>query len=176
MRIIGVIVAAAMLVFFVLCFFAGVFDTMTVSVRDEGPFNLIFREHRGPYRGVRFALYDVYSYLKDKHSMQPQRGFVMFLDNPQKTKKEDLRCRAGCITDSIVANVSGQYATEVFAKTKAVRGSFRLRSFMSPMTGPVKFYPRMLETLRTEKLTSAGPVMEIYDVPAKTIIYIAPVK
>jgi hypothetical protein len=176
MRILGAIIAAALLVFFALCYFAGVFDSLRLSVQEVGPYALIYREHKGPVQGVRFVLFNVYAYLKDKRSIRPERGFVVFLDNPQKTKKEELHSRAGYITDSLLTNVDSLYKTDVFPRTRAVTGTIRLRSFMSPMSGSVKFYSKLPEFLHRQMLEPAGPVMEIYDIPAKKILYCEPVK
>jgi AraC family transcriptional regulator len=175
-RIVIAIAGITCAVFLLLCWAAGVFDTVDMHAGEQGPYSLVFREHRGPYRGVKLALYDVYHYLSDKRSIVPKRGFAVFYDNPQKVKPDSLRSIAGYITDSILPGVVPPYKTDVFAKTRAVTGVFPIRTFMSQFTGPIKFYPRLLLYLKKEKLEAAGPVMEIYDMAAKKIIYIAPVK
>jgi AraC family transcriptional regulator len=175
MRIVVVVVAIACAVFLGLCICAGVFDTVTMSAGEMGPYCLVYREHRGPYRGVKYAMFDVYKYL-EKRSIVPRTGFAVFYDNPQKVMPADLKSIAGFITDTILAGVAAPYAAGTFARTRAVTAVFPLRSFMSQMTGPVKVYPKLQRFLQENKLESAGPVMEIYDIAAKKIVYIAPVK
>lgn len=176
MRIVIAIVGITCAAFILLCRAAGVFDAVSMQTGEQGPYSLVFREHRGPYRGVKFALLDVYHYLNDKRSIVPQRGFAVFYDNPNKVKPDSLRSIAGYITDSILPGVTTPYKTDVFAKTRAVTGVFPIRTFMSQFTGPLKFYPRLLLYLKQEKLEATGPVMEIYDIGGKKIVYIAPVK
>jgi hypothetical protein len=177
MRILAVIITVCLAAFFCLSYYAGVLDKADVALSVAcGPYNLIYREHKGPYKGVRVALYDVYRYLSEKRSITPQKGFAIFYDNPRTTKSADLRSIGGYITDSLLANVAAPYSVRVFQRTPAVVGVFPLRSFMSPMTGPMKFYPAMLALLEKTKRTPDGPVMEIYDVPGRKILYIAPVK
>ena len=176
MRILAVIIAIALIAFFGLSYVAGIFDKADVTLRDAGPYNLIYREHKGPYKGVRFVRYDMFRFLKEKRSIVPQKGFAIFYDNPRKKNPGGLRSVAGYITDSLLSGVPAPYVTEVFPKTASIVGTFPLRSFMSPMTGPMKFYPEMLMLLSRQKREAAGPVMEIYDVPARKIMYIAPLK
>jgi hypothetical protein len=175
-RIVIAVLGVTCALFLLLCRAAGVFDSVSMQTCEQGPYSLVFREYKGPYRGVKFALYDVYHYLKDKRSIAPAKGFAVFYDNPQKVKPDSLRSIAGYITDSILTGVAPPYKTDVFAKTRAVTGVFPIRTFMSQFTGPIKFYPRLLLYLKQEKLEAAGPVMEIYDIGGKKIVYIAPVK
>ncbi len=176
MRILGLIVGASALVFLCLCFFAGIFDTVKVRIDSMGPYNLVFREHKGPYKDVRFVLYDVYQYLTKKRSLTPTQGFAVYFDNPHTTKQNELRSQGGYITEKFLDSVSAPYAAEIFIKTECLIGEFPIRSVLSPMTGPMKFYPKMAEFLVKEKREIKGPVMEIYNIPAKKILYIAPLK
>jgi hypothetical protein len=175
-RILAVIVVISLAAFLCLCGFAGVFDKADVAISEAGPYNLVYREHIGPYRGVRVALMDVYRFLTEKRSIKPNKGFAIFYDNPRKKKQDELRSIGGYLTDSLLAGVNAPYAVQVFPKTACIVGTFPLRSFMSPMTGPMKFYPKMFALLTKEKREAAGPVMEIYDVPSRKIVYIAPLK
>jgi hypothetical protein len=176
MRILAVVIAISLAAFLGLCSFAGVFDKADVAVSVAGPYNLVYREHIGPYKGVRVALVDVYRFLTEKRSLTPKKGFAIFYDNPRKKKQDELRSIGGYLTDSLLTGVPAPYAVQVFPKTASIAGTFPLRSFMSPMTGPMKFYPKMIALLAQEKRELAGPVMEIYDVPARKIVYIAPLK
>jgi AraC family transcriptional regulator len=176
MRIVIAILGITCAVFLLMCWAAGVFDTVNMKVAEQGPYSLVFREHKGPYRGIKYALYDVFRYLSDKRSIAPKLGFAIFYDNPQKVKPDSLRSIAGYITDSILPGVTEPYKTDVFAKTRAITGVFPIRTFISQFTGPLKFYPRLLLYLKQEKLEAAGPVMEIYNIAGKKIVYIAPVK
>ena len=176
MRILALIIAISLVAFIWLSYYAGVFDKADVALRDAGPYNLIYREHKGPYKDVQIAQYDVFRFLKEKRSMAPQRGFAIFYSNPRKKNPGELRSAGGYITDSLLSGVPVPYVAEVFPKTACIVGEFPYRSFMSLMTGSMKFYPEMLMLLAKQKREAAGPFMEIYNVPAKKILYIAPLK
>lgn len=176
MRILGLVIGIALIAFFGLSYYAGVFDKVEVTLADVGPYAAIYREHTGPYREVRFVIRDVYAYLTEKRSISPQKGFAIFYDNPRKTKQQDLRSIGGYITDSLLPAVPVPYATKIFPKTQCMVGTFPLRTFMSAMTGPMKFYPEMMKQLTDRKREMAGPVMEIYDAPSRKIMYVAPLK
>jgi hypothetical protein len=178
-RILAIVIAISLLAFFGLSYYAGILDKIDVSLADAGPYNLIYRQHKGPYGGVRAVVYDVSRYLSEKRAIAPRTGFAVFYDNVRRQrmkKQEELRSIAGYVTDSLLADVPAPYAAGVFPKTQSILGVFPFRSFMSPMTGPMKFYPKMAEILIQKKREAAGPVMEIYDVPARKILYIAPLK
>jgi hypothetical protein len=175
-RILAVVIAISLIAFLTLSYYAGLFDKMDITMSEAaGPYNLVFREHKGSYRGVRAALYDVSRYLSEKRSITPRRGFAVYYDNPRKKKQEDLRSIGGYITDSLLSDLPAPFIAAVFPRTRSVMGIFPFRSFLSPMTGPMKFYPEMAKIRIKQKCEMAGPVMEIYDVPAKRIVYIAPV-
>jgi AraC family transcriptional regulator len=175
-RILAIVIAISLIAFFGLSYYAGVLDKIDVSQADAGPYNLIYRQHKGPYGGVRAVVYDVSRYLTEKRSIAPRKGFAVFYDNPRTKKQEELRSIGGYITDSLLADVAAPYVAAVFPKAQSIVGIFPLRSFMSPLTGPMKFYPKMAELLVQKKREAAGPVMEIYDVAARKILYIAPLK
>jgi hypothetical protein len=172
-RILGAVIGVALIAFFGLCYFAGVFDKVEVSVADVGPYAVVFRDHTGPYRDIRFVIRDVYGYLSEKRSVFPKKGFALFYDNPRKTKQQDLHSIGGYITDSLLTGVSVPYAVKILPKTESIIGTFPLRTFMSAMTGPMKFYPEMFKLLTEKKREIAGPVMEIYDASSGRIMYVA---
>ncbi len=176
MRTVGVVLFLALVAFFITCYCAGVFDEVAIAAGQRGPFFLVYREHLGPYRDVKFVRADVCKYLMQRRSLSPTLGFARFLDNPQKVNRDRLRSIAGYITDSLLANVESPYKTGVFPKTRSVSGVFVVRSPLSQYIGALKFYPRLFRYCRREKLEMAGPVMEIYDAAGKRIEYIAPVQ
>lgn len=180
MRILAVIIAISLIAFFGLSYYAGIFDKLDASLSAAGPFNLVYREHTGPSRGVRAAQNDVFRFLSEKRSVVSRKAFAEYFYNPGKTKAEELRSIGGYITDSLMSGVPAPFVAEIFPQTLSIVGVFPLRSFMSIMTGPMKFYPKMAEILIKQKREAGrearGPVMEIDDVPAGKIVYIAPLK
>jgi hypothetical protein len=176
MRLVGGVLFLLLAAFFVACYCVGVFDEVAMTAGERGPFFLIYREHVGPYREVKFVKTEVARYLAGRHETIPARGFARFLDNPQKVQPENLRSIVGYITDSILSGVTTPYKTDIFLQTRCVSGVFSIRSHFSQFIGALKFYPRLFRYCRREKLEMAGPVLEIYDGAGKRIEYIAPIK
>ncbi len=174
MKIFAIIAAAVTLLMLLVAFIGGVFDQVTFSIQETGPYNLIYKEHKGPYTGIRLVLNDVFKYVVKQKKVRIKQGFAIFYDDPAKVPSDSLRSIGGVITDSL-PEVSAPYKTALFPKTKAVVGVFPIRSFLSYTSGTIKFYPQLQNYLSENKLQSSGPVMEIYDSPARTITYVAPV-
>jgi AraC family transcriptional regulator len=176
MRILAAAVVFALAASFIVSFLLGVFDEMALSAGECGPYCLVYLDHTGPYREVNSVLPDIGRYLRNRGVPVPARAFASFLDNPRKVKPGNLRSMAGYITDSLLPDVKPPVKTAVIPATRAVKGVFPVRSFLSKNIGPLKFYPRLLRYCENEKLVMNGPVMEIYDSAGKRIEYIAPVK
>lgn len=155
--------------------YAGMFDRMEMTREPRGPFNLVYREYRGPYKGIRFIMNNVYLYVRDSLRLQTDRGFAAFYDNPQTADPDSLRSISGIIVDSVVA-VSTPYKSGVFDRTDAVVGQFRLRSFFSYTTGGQKFYASLQQYLAEKKIEQTGPVIELYDMAERIIYFVAPVQ
>jgi hypothetical protein len=176
MRIVAVVIGVALLALVIMSYFAGLFDSVKVSMDTTGPYALVYRQHKGPYGGIKFAMYDVFAYCRDNRGFSPKRGFAIFYSDPQIVKPDSLLSDGGYITDTLLTNVPEPYKTSIFTQCKSVTATFPLRSFLSPMTGATMFYPAMVEFLKKENKQVRGPVMEMYDIAAKKIVYIAPLK
>jgi hypothetical protein len=55
-------------------------------------------------------------------------------------------------------------------------GTFHIRSFLSNYTGTQKYYSAKESFARENKVVLAGPVIELFDMGARRVFYIAPVK
>jgi hypothetical protein len=153
---------------------SGLFDTVKISTQTFGPVNLVYREHQGPYIGVRYILNDVYKFLFDKENIRVKKGFAIFYDDPSKMDEDSLRSIAGAVTDSLI-KVSMPYKSGQFKKTEAVVGVYPIRSLLSYTTGVLKFSSAFEKYSKKNSLKQSGPTLEIYDTASKKIFYIAPV-
>ncbi len=173
-RVFAIAVGAAFGVGLLVCFWAGLFDSVRLEQRPAGPWNTIQRHYTGPYDAIRFAIRTVALYAGQQVGRTPARGFAVFFDEPQEMEAAALRSIAGCIIDSLIAEPDTPFVSVRVAQFPAVVGTFRLRSFFSYMSGVFKFYPALAAYLREEKLELAGPVVEIYDLDRRVIEYVAP--
>ena len=170
--IIGLCVALALSGVF---FWAGMFDTCSMTREPRGPFKLIYREYEGSYDGIRFVMNNVFHYVRDTLELAAVNGFAVFYDNPQTDQPDTLRSIAGIIVDSLVP-VNTPYKTGQFERTDAVVGQFKIRSFFSYTTGGYKFYEQLQRFIKEKNIEQTGPVMEMYDMVQRSIFFIAPVQ
>ncbi|NLE00600.1 MAG: hypothetical protein GX640_12075, partial [Fibrobacter sp.] len=132
----GVVVCLMVLV----AYMAGIFDTVTFTHTEVGPYNLIYREHRGQYAGIRFLMNDVFKHvISSQKKVKIQYGFAIFYDDPSKVPQDSLRCITGVITDSIVQTTK-PYKSATFKRTDALITEFPVRSPLSYTTGYYKYY------------------------------------
>jgi hypothetical protein len=176
MRIIGIIIIVLFAFFLGASFYAGMFDRLSLEVAEVGPYPIVYRENKGPYDGVKFALHDVYHYLKTKRMQWTTRGIGIFYDDPRMVKPQDLQSIAGCVTDTMLTNLAAPYKSQVLPKTRAIVGTFRIRSFLSNFTGTEKYYSAKDKFAKKNDCVLAGPVIELFDMGARRVFYIAPVK
>jgi len=104
------------------------------------------------------------------------KGIAVFYDNPQTVKAQDLHSIAGCITDTVLTNLDTPYKSQILPKTRAIVGTFHIRSFLSNYTGTQKYYSAKESFARENKVVLAGPVIELFDMAARRVFYIAPIK
>ena len=165
----AVVIAATAAVFF----YIGLFDRMDFSCASRGPYRLIYREYRGPYRTVPFIVNNVCRYARDTLRIATATPFALYYDRPRLTGGEMLRSICGVIADSVPPLKPG-LRKGTFHTTDAAVGSFRLRGFFSPAIGAHKFYSALPRYLEKKNLRQRGPVMEIYDSKLHRIYFVAP--
>jgi hypothetical protein len=172
----GVVTGVVIALTLGLCWWAGFFDPLPLVERPMGPYNLLFREHRGPYQGIKVVVNDVAVLYRARQGRQPQVGFAIYYDDPSSARPDSLRSIAGCVTDTLLSGLGAPYQTTVFERTSAIVGTLRLRSFLSYMTGVLRFYPKLRAYVADHGARQSGPVMELYDMAKREIVYIAPLE
>ncbi|MBD3241037.1 MAG: hypothetical protein GF331_10670 [Chitinivibrionales bacterium] len=170
-------VAAAVLIIGVaLTWWAGYFDSVVLTERTMGPYHLLYREHRGPYEGIRFAMRDVFLYYRRLYGEAPARGFSIYYDDPANIEADSLRSIAGVLTDSLLTDPKEPYRSRTVPAHHALVGTFPLRSPFSYMIGVLKFGDVLEEYLEETEREPQGPTMEIYDLEDRVIRYVVPIE
>lgn len=154
-------------------YYAGMFDPLEITEEQCGPFRLMYREYRGPYKAVRLMMNNVYRYARDTLHLKTETGFAVFYDDPQ-SRADMLRSISGVIIDDSLKSLPPPYKTGTFRRTEAVVGRFRLRSFFSYATGSYKFYEGLSRFSAAQKINRSGPVMEIYEPSHRSLRFIWP--
>lgn len=172
MRKVALIIAGAVTILMLLvAFIGGIFDFVSFSVQKVGPYNLVYKENKGSYTGIRLILNDVFRYVVKEKKGKVLQGFAIFYDDPSKVPTDSLRYIAGVITDSL-HQVSNPYKSVVYPQTDAVVGQFPIRSFLSYTSGTYKFYNELKKYVAKNDLKISGSVLEIYDSAKRQITYV----
>ena len=175
-RIFGVVAVVVLVVGLALAFWAGYFDAVRIDYREAGPYHVLYREHAGPYEGLRFVMRDVFLYYRETFEATPKIGFGVYRGGPQSAHGDSLLCQAGCLTDTLIDSPSEPYLSRTIPKREALVATFPLRSPFSYMTGVVKSYPALEEYMAEEGLVQDGDVVELYDLGERELRYVAPVR
>ena len=175
LRIFVPVAAVVLCAVLALCFWAGYFDRVRMSRETVGPYHLLYREHRGPYEGIRFAMRDVFLYYRDTYEQTPACGFSVYEDDAGITERDSLRSRAGCLTDTLLVDPDAPFRSRTVPEYRAAVGTFPLRSPFSYMVGVMKHRRALQRFLDDEGLERGGAVMEIYDMEKREIRYVTPV-
>ena len=173
--ILGIVCIVLVFVVFLL-YYAGMFDRITMSVRTTGQLHVVCRDNIGPYKGTRYVMYDVFKYLTDKRNMHPMAGIGIFYDNPNVVAEKDLHSKAGCVVDSLPQDVAAPYEALTLDSMRAVVGEFKIRSALSNFSGTLKFYSGLGKYAHKNNIVVGSPIIEVYDMTAHKILYIAPIK
>ncbi|MBN1897634.1 MAG: GyrI-like domain-containing protein [Spirochaetes bacterium] len=157
---------------------SGFFANIEITEEGKGPFQLVYQEYTGDYKNASMIIDQVYQALKDE-KVEPLLGFGIYYDRPGKVKKEELKSDLGCILEKKdygrIEHLEKKFNVKKFSRTNCIVASLPFNNQFSIMIGIVRVYPRLFKYL-SQKGLKGGPVMEIYNIPEKKIIYIIPLK
>lgn len=143
-----------------LYFHLGMMKPVSVTIEKRGPFELLFKQHMGPYHQIGGTIKEVEDWVGDHH-LRCAQTFGEYLDNPELMDEDRLRSHGGCILSKPLptpppADFQAQHRPE---KSYAV-GHFE----GSPAIGPYKVYPKVRKYLSEHHLKSSAPVIELYTI------------
>lgn len=152
----------------------GGFEKVIPKIEKCGGETLVFEKIKGDYKQSAEVSDRVYQKLLNDHNIETTKGFGLYYDNPGTTEKEKLRSEVGCILESSFDKVDE--IKEVFEVTKFptqqyLRAEFPYKGKPSVILGIMKVYPALKEHVVATGYDMDSPVMEIWDVPNKKIIY-----
>jgi hypothetical protein len=153
----------------------GAFTKVGVVEKQLGPLWLAYEKHIGDYKKVAQIMDKMYRDLK-KSGVETTRGFGMYFDNPRKVEKDKLRSVVGCILDNVdsttIESLKVKFRLKPYPQSKCVVSQFPFKGKPSIIMGIFKVYPKLSKHLKKQSQREI-PIMEIYDVPGKTISYVA---
>jgi AraC family transcriptional regulator len=142
-----------------LYFHLGVYEPVNVALEKRGPFELLFKQHTGPYHQISGAIQAVETWVQEHH-MQCAQTFGEYLDNPETVDEDRLRSHGGCVLTTAVAVPPPEFQYQKRAERNYAVGRFK----GSPAIGPYKVYPKVRRFLNEHNLKSSSPVIELYTV------------
>lgn len=169
--IIGVVIVLLLVAY---AWFGG-FAKVRFAEQQAGGEVLVYESLTGEYRHSAAAMDRIYYALLEEDKTETYKGCGIYYDNPQKVEKSKLRCDAGCLLESpsqeLLQKLEGRYQIKTLPEQSYLVTEFPYKGSLSVMMGIMKVYPAMNRYLAEKGLDSEGAVTEIYDIPAKKIIY-----
>jgi DNA gyrase inhibitor GyrI len=142
-----------------LFFYLGVYKPVDVRLEKRGPFEVVFKQHIGPYHTIGASIREVENWAQT-HGLNCPQTFGEYLDNPEAVDEDRLRSHGGCILTSAPATVPSEYQYQHRPERSYAVGRFE----GSPAIGPYTVYPKLRKFLDEHRLKSSSPVIEIYTV------------
>lgn len=148
-----------------LYFHLGVYEPVKVAVERRGPFELLFKEHIGPYHQINGTIKEVEAWAKD-HNTRCAQTFGEYLDNPEAVDEDRLRSHGGCVLSTPLPTTPPDLQYQKRAERSYAVGRFN----GSPAIGPYKVYPKVRRFLDEHHLRSSAPVIELYTINGNEMI------
>jgi len=149
----------------------GLLRPIRFEEEEVAAMNLAYRLHVGDYSQSSLGMDAVYHQLTEQ-GISNVTGFGLYYDNPSTTPKEQLRSLVGCIIreDTDFETMEHIKKSHIPASTALV-ATFPYRNNFSIALGAIKVYTSLAK-YRTANKIPETPVMEIYDMDNRQIIYV----
>ncbi len=174
MKIILLIISILIITIIVVYAYYGGFKGINFSVKEQGGETLVYENMTGDYKQTPAVSDRVYYSLLNDYGIATTKGFGIYYDNPKKVEKSKLRSEIGCIVENIdsatIDRLSGKFLIKTYPYKSYITTEFPFKGKLSVMFGIMKVYPALEKYLKDHGY-SDSPIMEIYDVPNKKIIY-----
>jgi effector-binding domain-containing protein len=142
-----------------LYFHLGAYKSVTLELKEQGPFLMVYKEHIGPYHKIVPLIEEVEKWAKSKGE-SCVKSFGEFLDDPKSVEQERLRSHAGCIISKTIQGLPEGYQFKELPKQLFLYGVFD----GSPAIGPYKVYMKAAKYMEEKGYTPNGSVTEVYEI------------
>ena len=167
-----VIIVLVIIVGTVYAYYGG-FRTIKFTEEIQGGETLVYEEMMGDYSQSPTVQMKIYEALLNE-GIETTKGFGIYYDDPKTVETSQLRSEVGCIVEGLdceaIAQLSEKYNVKTLPAGNCIVTEFPNKGMLSILIGIIKVYPA-LETYCKQQGANNSPVMEIYDVPNKKIIY-----
>jgi hypothetical protein len=168
-----VIVALLVIIILIYTHFGG-FAKINIRIEKQGGETLVYENMTGAYSQATKVTMKVYDDLLNNDKIETTKGFGIYYDNPKNVEQSKLRSEIGCIVEDIdnnrVEQLKQRYQVKILPDSECIVAEFPFKGGISIMLGLLKVYPALNKYIQAYHYTD-GPIMEIYDVPNKVIVY-----
>lgn len=152
----------------------GGFHKIRIRTERVGGEMMVYKKVTGDYKQTSSVTNEVYNYLLHNFKIETYKGIGIFYDNPRNVKREDLRSEVGCIIESKYMDKLDtaycKYEIKNLPYKQWIVTEFPYKGGISVWIGLSRVYPQLEKYVKLHRLPP-NPVIEIYDIPNKKIIY-----
>ena len=174
MKMVIIIILIVLGLFTAVYGFFGGFYKVNLQNLNAGGEILVFENVTGAYNQANKVSNKIYYDLLNNYGIETFKGFGIYYDNPKNVEQNKLRSEIGCIAENIdndtIEKLKEKYQVKTLQKENFLVVEFPYKGFFSIMMGMIKVYP-VIGKYITENNYKDGPIMEIYDIANKKIIY-----
>lgn len=160
---------AAILVYY------GVFNVIKPKLINFDRELMVYKDLKGSYKESGVVSDEVYLELKNSFSADTYRGVGLYYDNPQEVPTDQLRSEIGCILENKdlikVDKIKSKLKIREIEGGSSPTVEFPYRGRISVIIGVLKIYPVINRYKKENSEFKDSPILEIWDVPNKKIIY-----
>ena len=174
MKIALIIIGILIVLFICIYGYYGGFTKIEFKPQKQDKETIVYESVTGDYSQTSKYTDKIYFALLNEDKVETTRGIGIFYDNPQTTDKDKLRSDVGCVLDNpdsiTIARLSEKYQLQALPAGDFIVTEFPMNGSLSFLLGIIKVYPA-LNRYCIKHGYKDSPIMEIYDVPNKKIIY-----
>jgi effector-binding domain-containing protein len=170
------IILILIIVLFAFFLYYGGFKKIEFKIDTNGGHTLLYEEVIGEYKQSGEVMDRIYSKLLEHENIETFKGCGIYYDNPQKVEKSRLRSDIGCILEVVdsttLVELSSRYKIKTIPEKEYIITEFPYKGSFSVFFSIMKVYPALNKFIEENGYNNEGPVIEIYDVPNKKILYL----
>lgn len=168
------VLAVSVVLFFTYGYFGGL-KKIIVNIEEQGGETVVYQEIKGEYKQSGAIMDKIYNSLLENDTIATCKGFGKYFDNPEKVDKNQLRSQAGCIIEERdsqnIDRISDRFETMVIPRKKYITTDYPYKNKLSVLFSLIRVYPALKKYAEDNGFDEDSPVMEIYDIPNRKIIY-----
>jgi len=152
----------------------GGFKKISFRIENQGGETVVYEDVTGDYSQAGRVTDKIYNTLLNDEKIETTKGYGIYYDNPQQVAKEKLRSEMGCIVEDIdsaaLARLVEKYQVKTLPQSDFIVTEFPFKGKLSIFFAIMKVYPALGKFCEKQGYIES-PIIEIYDMPNKKIIY-----